>query len=316
MKIDNFALTMFQTCPAKYFLRMHEGWTSKRKSGALGFGGALHEGLATWYKTHDKGQSLIAIDEAWPLNLPIDDWRTKEKCLTVMVEYMKHYPIESFKIIGAPESPMIENTFTIASGMFLDCEQCGPPAGSAQDAKTMFVSGRCSNCGLPLEEIEYGGIFDGGVEFSGNDFVLEHKTTSQLGTYYFNQFKPNNQITGYIWALRQLTGKRIGGAIVNAIGLYKSSTTKFERSITTRSDEDIADWLENVRATCQMIKDCERRAFWPKHTQSCTMYGKCEYHDVHTLGAKQEQEKFLEQMFVKEPWSYEHRDEVKEGASA
>jgi len=288
MKIDNFALTMFQTCPAKYFLRMHEGWTTKRKSGALGFGGALHEGLATWYKTHDKQEAILAIDAAWPLNLPIEDWRTKEKCVTVMLDYMRHYPLETFKIIGAPEAPMIENTFTIDTGLMLD----------------------------DGEPIEYGGIFDGGIEFSGNDFVFEHKSTSQLGSYYFNQFKPNNQVTGYIWALGRLTGRRIGGALINAIGIYKSSPTKFERSITTRSDEDITFWLDNVRATCQMIKDAERRGFWPQFTQSCTMYGKCEYHDVHTLGAAREQEKFLEQMFVKEPWSYEHRDEVKEPAGA
>lgn len=289
MKIDNFALTMFQTCPIKYFLRMHEGWTSKRKSGALGFGGALHEGLGTWYKTHDKAASLLAIDEAWPSNLPIEDWRTKEKCLQVMIEYMKHYPVETFSVIGASVGqPMIEQSFTIDTGMTL----------------------------ADGESIEYGGIFDGGVEFSGTDFVLEHKTTSQMGAYYFNQYKPNNQVTGYVWALRKLTGRRIGGAIINAIGLYKSSATKFERSITTRSDKDIEVWLENVRATCQMIRDCEQRGYWPMHTQSCTMYGKCEYHDVHQLSEPTEQQKFLEQMFLKEPWSYEHRDEAKEPASA
>jgi len=309
MKIDNFALTMFQTCPAKYFLRMHEGWTSKRKSGALGFGGALHEGLATWYRTRDKGQALLAIDEAWPANLPIDDWRTKEKCLQTMIEYMKHYPVETFKIIGLPDTPLVEQTFTIHTGMYLPCERAGCVVATNKDEEWCL-------CGLKREPIEYGGIFDTGVEWAGNEYVLEHKTTSQLGTYYFNQFKPNNQVTGYLWALGQLTGRKPSGAIINAIGLYKSSPTKFERSITTRSDEDITHWLENVRATCQMIKDCERRQFWPMHTQACTMYGKCEYHDVHVLGAKAEQEKFLEQMFTKEPWSYEHRDEAKEGASA
>lgn len=313
MKIDNFALTMFQSCPIKYFLRMKEGWTTRRKSAALGFGGAIHEGLATWHRTGDKAAAIIAIDQSWPTNLPLDDWRTKEKCVAVLVDYMRTYPQEAFKLIGAPELPMVEQTFTIDTGLFLDCtrELC--------DKRNVAIeaeyegSGRwcCANCGGPLESIEYGGIFDGGVEFGANKYVLEHKTTSQMGTYYFNQFKPNNQVTGYVWALGRLSGQRIGGAIINGIGIYKSSPTKFQREITTRTDEDIKHWLENVRATCQQIADCERRGFWPWYTQSCTMYGKCEFHDVHTLGAAIEQEKYLEQMFIKEPWSYETRDDAK-----
>lgn len=308
MKIDNFALTMFQACPIKYFLRMKEGWTTRRKSAALGFGGALHEGLAVWHKTQNRSAAVNAIIESWPDNLPIDDWRTKEKCVQVMLDYSKEYPQETFTVIGAPEMPMVEQTFTLETGLYLDCDLCT----SAQDPDYL---GHCMS-GHVLEEIEYGGIFDGGVEFGGTSFVLEHKTTSQMGSYYFNQFKPNNQVTGYVWALGKLSGQRVGGAIINAIGLYKSSKTKFQREITTRSDEDITHWLENVRTTCQMIRDCERRGFWPMHTQSCTMYGKCEYHDVHVIGSLKEQQKFLEQQFIKEEWSYEHRDEAKEPIDA
>jgi PD-(D/E)XK nuclease superfamily len=168
----------------------------------------------------------------------------------------------------------------------------------------------CPNCAAPLELIEYGGIFDGLVEFSGNVYVLEHKTTSQLGSYYFNQFKPNNQITGYVWAARQLSGKRVGGAILNAIGVYKSSATKLERSITSRADTEIAEWLTNLRHSCQMIKDCERREYWPLHTPSCTMYGQCEYHIVHTLGTETERQKMLEMEYVRNEWNFEERDDA------
>jgi hypothetical protein len=125
MRIDNFALTMFQTCPAKYFLRMKEDWTSRRKSAALGAGGALHEGLAEWYKTGEIVKALLAIDEAWPNNLPVDDWRTKEKALRTMQSYVRNYPKESFKVVGYPELPMIENTFTLDTGMYLRCRMCG-----------------------------------------------------------------------------------------------------------------------------------------------------------------------------------------------
>lgn len=303
MKIDNFALTMFQSCPAKYFIRMKQGWTTRRKSAALGFGGALHEGLAVWYRTGDRVGALKAIDAAWPENLPVEDWRTKEKCLQVMIDYMKTYPQESFKIVGFPEVPIVERTFTLETGMYLQCQHC---QFLNEDGIHEPI---CHNCGEPRELIEYGGIFDGLVEFSGARYVLEHKTTSQLGDYYFNQFKPNNQVSGYVWASELLGGERVGGAIINAIGIYKASATKFKRDITTRSKDDIRRWLLNVHATCQQIKDCELRGYWPLFTQSCTMYGKCEFHDVHVLSNEVEQEKLLEQQYINQPWSYETRDD-------
>ena len=320
MKIDNFALTMFQACPIKYRLRMREGWTTRRKSAALGFGGALHEGLAEWYRSGDKSKTLLAINEAWPLNSPVDDYRTKEKCITVMIDYMKKYPQETFKVVGFPENPMIECTFTLDTGMRLSCIDCGPVAGRWHGRYT--VTGKeltfennhenCQQCGKELEPIEYGGIFDGLVDFSNSVFVFEHKSTSQLGAYYFNQFKPNNQVTGYVWAASLLSGKRVGGAIINAIGIYKSSATKFERQITTRSITDIAEWLNNIQHTCELIRDCERSNHWPMFTQSCTMYGQCEFHNVHVLGSEVEREKMLEQDYIKDDWHYENRAGVKD----
>lgn len=322
MKIDNFALTMFQACPAKYFLRMKEGWTTRRKSAALGFGGALHEGLATWYKTHDAGKSLLAIDAAWPLNTPIDDYRSKEKCIKVMAEHIKNYGEETFSIVGAPDNPMVECTFTLDTGMYLSCMDCGADAGAWQ-GKWIVENNQvgliavenhhlCPSCGKPLEPIEYGGIFDGLTEFSNSIYVLEHKSTSQLGAYYFNQFKPNNQVTGYVWAAGKLSGRRVGGAIINAIGVYKVGATKFERQITTRSQSDIAEWLNNLQASCEAIRACERKGYFPMHTVACTMYGACEFLSVHTLSNLTEREKLLEQDFIREEWVYEQRAGVKD----
>jgi len=307
MKVDNFALTMFQACPIKYKLRIQDHWTSRRKSSALGFGGALHEGLAAWYRTGEQTKALSAIGDSWPENLPIDDWRTKEKCLKTMMEYMKTYPVETFQVIGRDtEDPMVECTFTLSTGLYLACESpgCNQPLYS-------LTNPLCSVCGEPREEIEYGGIFDTLVEFNNNIYVLEHKTTSRLGSYYFNQFKPNNQVTGYIWGGGLMSGQRVGGAIINAIGLYKSSATKFERQITSRSHEEISEWLIHIHSTCQQIRDCERRNYWPMYTGSCTMYGQCEYHSVHVLGTENERSKRLSTDFIQEAWEYENREGVK-----
>lgn len=301
MKIDNFALTTFQSCPAKYLLRIREGWTSRRKTAALGFGGAVHVGLAEWYRSRDPHKVFGAIEATWPDNHPVDDYRDKQKCLQVLSDYIKTYPKETFTVVGVPDHPMIECTFTLDTGMFLDCEQCGSPEVNGH---------RCANCSKDVEPIEYGGIFDGLVEWGNTVYVLEHKSTSQLGPYYFNQFKPNNQITGYVWAAEQLSGRRCGGAIINAMGVYKASATRFERQVTNRSSAEIAAWLRNVKHSCQMIREAERTGRWPMFTPSCTQYGLCEFHNVHILGDAKDQQSRLETDYVRDNWSYEDRSDT------
>ena len=296
MKIDNFALTMYQTCPEKFRLRMIEGWTPSRRSGALGFGGAFHEGLAAWYRTGNIGQALLAIDKSWPDNMPVDDFRTKAKCAQVMIDYAKKYPHETFKTVQGPSGPFIEVPFTLDTGMELPAE-------------LSWLTEKAAGVPYPAgnEPIEYGGIFDGLVNFGSAIYVLEHKTTSMLGAMYFNQFKPNNQVTGYVWAAGQMSGKPVGGAIINAIGVYKVGATKFERHITARFPEEIAEWMQNVYNVCIQIKRAQYDALYTKSTNACTMYGMCEFHSVCSLARVAERRKRLEMDYVQEPWDYELR---------
>lgn len=304
MKIDNFAITMFQACPAKFFLRIKKGYTTRRKSAALGFGGAFHEGLATWYRTGSRVAMLEAVNNKWPDGLPIDDYRTKVKCADTLIAYTKTYPAETFKPLVGPSGPLIEVNFTLPTGMYLPCNKCW------QVDTSLPTEPICNCCEGEKEEIEYGGIFDGLVGFSGSVYVLEHKTTSQLGPHFFDQFRPNNQISGYVWAGGQLTGQRVGGAIVNAIGVYKASPPKFERQVTARNVEELSEWMDSVYRTCVRIRQCERDDNWPLHTIACTMYGKCEYHAVHSLPTLGQRQNILDQDYVVDPWDYEGRDEA------
>jgi hypothetical protein len=302
VKIDNFALTMHQTCPAKYDLRIRQGWSTRHKSGALGFGGALHAGMAVWYKTGSLELALLEIHNRWPEGIPVDDFRTKEKCITVMIEYTRHYPSEAFSVVGAADgNPMIEVPFTI------DLERRIPFCSKCMKAQKWDAT-HCDACGEELEPIEYGGIFDGLIEFSRQVFVLEHKSTSVMGPSYFNQFKPNNQISGYIWAGGELSGKDVAGAMVNAIGVYKSGATKFDREITSRSPLAIGTWKRNVQSVCAEIKYHEVTGHWPLRTNACTLYGLCEFHSVHVLEHEAEQKKRLEVDYIQDRWDYELRE--------
>lgn len=309
MKVDNFAITNFQTCPARYFLRIRQGWVPIRRRAALGFGGVVHAGIATYYREagateHRAAAAVQSVIDNWPENMPVDDFRTREKAIEVIVNYAREYPAENFLIIGAPENPLVEQAFTIDTGMFVECQECFMYAGPDD-----WREGKCSNCGQELEPILYGGILDAGIDFGGKAYVFEHKTTTQLGSTYFHQFRPNNQVTGYHWALSKLTSMKVGGALINAIGIYKAQATRFERHITNRFAIDIERWLGEIRYWCNKIKECERTGQWPMVSGSCTLYGLCDYHNVHVLSDETEQGKRLEIEYARSEWNYEARDD-------
>ena len=301
MKLDNFSFSGHQGCPLWYKTRIKEGWTTRFKSAALGFGGTLHEGLATWYKTRDPDAVIASIESHWT-DGPVDDFRDLMKCKKVMLEYMNHYVHEPFSIIPG----MVEVATALPTGMYLPlCLKCMMD-NRIQDGWNQWTD-TCDNCGEPLEAIEYGGIFDTLVDFNGQVYILEHKTTTQMGSTFFNQFKPNNQVTGYVWLAKELSG-RCDGALINAIGLYKASPTRFERHISTRSEFELDEWKQDLWTEACNIQQHEVFGHFPMRTKACTLYGACEFYSVHTVNDPAVRQRLLEQDYVKSTWEFEKRD--------
>lgn len=325
MKLDNFSFSGHQRCPLWYKTRILEGWTTAYKSAALGFGGAVHEGLATWYRHRDPDLVIASIDKHFPPDQPIDDFRDMHKCKKVLLEYMNNYTRESFTVIpGMVEVPASLPTWQYLPRCWrprlLDAE--GKPVRNEQGLITNWMgcgfdnrvsidwdrfNGRCENCQAELELIEYGGIFDTLVEFQGQVYILEHKTTTQMGSRFFDQFKPNNQVTGYVWLGKGMSG-RCDGSLINAIGLYKSQATRFERHISTRNQADLDAWLLDLWTEATLIREHDIFGHWPIRSQACTLYGACEFHQVHILSDKSVQQRLLEQDYVKSTWEFEKRD--------
>lgn len=309
MRIDNTAHQLFLTCPAKFNLRMIQNWAPKKVSSALNAGKVLHSGLEEWYRSGNLVTSLQACRDAWPAGIISDDFRNLEKVLSTLVSYTRKYDAEPWKIVGAAEGdPQVECSFTVPTGFYLNhCEACGFDNSGLEGWNG--TQSQCANCGADLEPIEYGGIFDLLVEWAGTIYVVDHKTTTQFGQYYHTQWKPNNQITGYVWGAQQMSGRRVGGAVINVIAWYKASATKFDRHITTRDPADITAWLENVRQVANLIHRAKILNEFPMNTGSCTMYGKCEYHRVHEMSDERQQRGMLQMYYEQRPWDFERRDE-------
>lgn len=317
MKIDNTALKLFQACPLKFKTRMVDHWTSRYKSGALGYGGAVHEGLKAWYQGALDGLTLLqrveaaehAIEVSWPSEHPVDDYRTKSKAMELMAKYIQEYTQESFQIL------MVEVPFSYEIGRYITyCPECQHDNNIWASATEVRSS--CIVCGQNLEPIEYGGIFDTLVQYGAGSmstiYILEHKTTSQLGGLYFRQYDLDNQISGYTFGAQGATGKLVGGAIVNALCTTSSGKISFKREIIGRTSADIERWRDDVAATCNEIKRCERNGHWRITSDHCmNKYGLCEYQSVHVLSNPDEQRRRLEVDYIKEPWDFEKRDDLR-----
>ena len=110
-----------------------------------------------------------------------DDVRTVANGEKVLEWYSKVYAHEPFKLIGKPEVGFV----------------------------------------FPYGEITLGGRMDLPVEWDGQLWVVEHKTTSRLDVNYFKQFALDKQITFYTIAAEAYFGRECRGCIVNAIEPWK-----------------------------------------------------------------------------------------------
>jgi len=266
---DNHGLDCFRDCPQYYKWRIVKGVVKPgAKKTAADFGTAIHAGLEHYYK---KGMTLEAEGEA----------------------------VDKFVEVFTPSIDPADDKRTLAKGIEI--------------LVNYFLRYRDEPFNVVATEI--GGAVELGeyLYTFRNDLLLEwqtpkglygmdHKTTSSLGRMVA---KPNNQLTGYIFALVEMYGEQMLGYVMNAIGVYKETeeydknapkvvspkTGKlvyqkkereiFLRTFTTRTKVEIEDWKQDTLHLIHQIEDCHQKNRWPKHTKYCTAYSsRCQYLDL------------------------------------
>lgn len=269
--IDNTALADYMACPRKYFYGMV---LNRRRRGAtappLAFGTSWHAALEAHYKTGGDRYSVeLAIMRSWEQHDRPDDHRTMERVLSCYDAYCNHWgdhasdTSRNGRTVGFPENPMVEIPVEIAW-----------PGGAHP----------------------YTGKIDRILEINGLYYVEDHKTTSQLGAQYFQQYDPNNQMMGYAWLAQKLTGLRIAGVRINALGVLKTQT-KLAREIVSYSKERLEEWGQNYNSWVHRLEDSykymqeadehgvppEEAALsaFPHNFMACSAkYGMCQYASV------------------------------------
>lgn len=274
--IDNTALADYMACPRKFFYGMV---LNRRRTGStpppLAFGTSWHAAMEAHYKTGgDRYAVELAIMKSWEQHDRPDDHRTMQRVLTCYDQYLQHWgdhasdTSRNGRTVGFPENPMVEIPVEIAW-----------PGGLHP----------------------YTGKIDRIIDINGLYYVEDHKTTSQLGANYFQQYDPNNQMMGYAWLAQKLTGLRIAGVRINALGVLKTQT-KLAREIVSYSKERLEEWAQNynqwvvqIERSYQIVQEFnathpdpspeEARAVvlraFPHNFMACSAkYGICQYASV------------------------------------
>lgn len=137
---------------------------------------------------------------------------------------------------------------------------------------------------LPLEVLHpitgnpiiYCGRFDLLGSYNGACFVVDEKTTSQLGASWLKNWHLRSQQTGYVWLAKEY-GYPVAGAIIRGISFLKNGHDKAE-VIEYRPDWQITRWKQQLEKDVRRAIKAWEEDDWDLNLDtSCTNYGGCEY---------------------------------------
>lgn len=263
--LDSTKLQSYCACPRQYFYEYVLGWRREYTSNHLIFGRAWHEALEHLYKTKFAPEEIPTAYEKfladYRAELPesTDSWfkgKTPDNALLALVEYTKEWANDAYEI------------------EVLDTE-VGGKVGIGQDREITV-------------KLDLVGIKDKKI------MALEHKTGSQAGETWANQWKLSIQIGAYLHALMACYPcEGYDPTIwVNGTFFYVKSR-KFIRVPMQRSGAAMLNWLTTVHTLIDQIEgDFTKLAkcsvedpvldAFPMHPTACTSYAGCQFHDLCT----------------------------------
>jgi hypothetical protein len=299
--LDSSMLACYKACPQKFWRTYLQHWKPRGQSVHLVAGKAFARGLEVSRKCFYEGQYEIevtgkkamvaapkgdsehAISEGLKaLSLaygdfacPADSAKSLERMMGAFEYYWDHYPLHE----DVGNSPL-----QMASGK---------RAIEFSFAEPLDV--RHPETGDPLL---YVGRMDAIYGYAGGAYIVDEKTTTQLGASWGRQWDLRGQFTGYGWGCGK-AGLRVDGAIIRGVSILK---TKYEtqQAVTYRPEWQIERWYNE---TCMwvemMVRDWKENYFLHNFSDSCSSYGNCAFTRVCT---SETPDPWLEADFEKRVW--------------
>ena len=289
--LDSTSIGYFKRCPRLYYYTMIEGWQPKKESVHLTFGKLYHEALHNYDLVRQEGGDHN--DAVYQVVLGLED-------------YAKDYPDTS-------EGSKSERAKSFDSLLRTVVWYLDKYPKETDPAKTVILSNGKPACELSFKfELDWSvadqpyllcGHLDRVVEFSGDPFVMDHKTTYSVpSAYYFDQYQPDNQMSLYSIAGQIVIGTPIKGVIID-VAQVKEDFSEFSRGITYRTADQNEEWLKDLRHWTNIMKGSATSGSWPMNDTACDKYGGCKFRQICSKSPSV-REKFLKSDFVRgEKWN-------------
>ena len=288
--IDSSMRGAFVTCPRKYELQYLHNWATLKESVHLVAGGAFAKGLEVVRLAHFRDG--LPLEEAIILGAraltiaygnfecPSDSPKTYPNILLALYEYFDKYGLDTDRI-----QPFVTG---------------GKPAVEFSFAIPLEVKHPTTR-----NPILYCGRFDMVGWYNKHLYVVDEKTTGQLGAQWRKSWKLRAQFTGYCWAAREY-GHPVVGAIVRGMSILKNGYGH-EEVLEPRADWEIERWYEQLHYDIERMISYWQRGHWDYNLDGgCTMYGGCAF--LEPCGSSQPL-RWLAQGFTKRIWNPMHKDE-------
>ena len=306
---DSTSLGWLKTCPRLYYYSMIKGYRSRGGSVHLLFGDWYHKGLeaydriksaggdhetavrevvawlmkATWVRPESavEGEQAVALPGApWESN---HNLKTRETLVRSVIWYL-----EQFGKTDACETVQLHNGKPAVELSFRLEMDWGPGQG-----------GNYVPSGQPYV---LSGHLDRVVKFQDQFYVMDRKTSSTtIGSYYFDQYDPDNQMSLYSMAARVIYNTPVRGVIIDAAQIAVGFS-RFTRGFTFRTEAQIEEWLGETKAWLNMAEGFALANHWPMNDKSCHQYGGCVFRGVCSKSPEVRQ-KFLDTDFEVRKWN-------------
>lgn len=289
---DSTSLGWLKECPRKYKFAMLEGWRTREKdlSVHLFFGLIYQKALETFDRLRAQGMShedaladvvMLVLRKTWlpeeqrdDFTVPAHPWesedtnKTRFTLLRSVVWHIEEYSDDRLEtLILSDGTPAVELNFKLEVGGIMLC-----------------------------------GHLDRVVKWDGDIYVLDHKTTkSAIGGYYFQGFRPDNQMSLYALAASIIFNQPIAGIIIDAAQIMVGFT-RFARGFTHRTEAELEEWLAESRFHIDQAHRYADCGVYPLNDKSCHHYSGCEFQHICSSDPRV-RGKLLEAQFEKREWN-------------
>lgn len=307
VRTNSSSLQVIQECLRKSRYLLDERWKPETESPATVFGSAIHKAFEVFYRGDVSERRLGKLAQYEPL--AFGGIESSDLIERAMIEFVKK--AQPLAQLPDTDKRSIINGIWILHSYFT--KFIDDPYVAYVDEKGPFVE-REFTYRLHEDEtliVDIFGTIDIMFKHVANGSLIpgDHKTTSSFGfngSSYFDREKPNSQYTGYLLGVREVFGIDTNDFIVNVLEVKakpktaRGSPPSFPRQITTRNEDDFAEYRETVLHSVRQYLEAKKTGVWPiGPVASCASYGSCAYRQVCSA-PKSLRENILKSKFIQE----------------